>query len=734
MKKNRLTMLIVAILTSILITSNVFAYEYEKVGWINEGKPKFTWATLNPNGTLKDYSSHLKKTDISGSTIMSRLRSSYSLKGRASKIKDSIWMQNKLLVPTSPTNNFDYTNITYYNSPMGLGYTSWYDSPYGVFIDYTSQFSPEYLGKVIDTTHKNVDIVKDSIDFANIQYSNTNSAYLTTTKRGMGDSRVAAMSSRAGKNYPIYLNNGENIDDRVKSAMQKKGIKNIYVLGGSTVFNYTAGLTSGFNVIRAGGLNREETKNLMLKLPYRVEGPQHYPSDSNGIVMVGVDDKYKATIRGALEKEKKAKDGSNLIAITKYLNDVLKLVIGSEPNKNSNPTMVIGVNDGEYEAYWICYWNSPANGYVYQFVLNGYHTDNININSEVTSVETSNTVYKQNNSTYWTKTNTDVNINTRGTVNVKSDMNSIKLQLYNSSYSNINNSPYHEMTPGTIGTNSQFSTSFSNATTQKAVLGTYNNLRAITGKHTIRAKESGKSYLLHTSAQYGFWSNPISSGINLKTDGDAPIVSGIPSSEDREGPFEFTLKAIDSLSGVKSMTLTRNGKTITGTNSITTTVDEEGENKFVVSSIDNVGNVFTKEFIVNIDRNLTISGVIDPNPSPAGKKVSMDITTIGKAKRIKIVFPDELVKLATVDSPLTFEKAITVEPTHKERIHAWLPLETPVTLDKDNIRVKPAYKIYIEAENTYGKIVTGYIDLDVQGSIFDKLQYGIKATGYDRKK
>lgn len=722
------------LLISVFLSNTALAYNsYDYMGWINEGKPKYT----------KSGSSVLAKNDVSGTTIMSRLRKSYSYENRMPKIVNSRYKQSLLWIPGCPLDGYTFTDKTYLPTPYNggeIGYTEWYDSQYGVFLDYET-------GNIKGTTHDSSNrppksVKQDFIDYANVQFpkGTTESAYIVTLdpSREFADAKSAAAIARNNneKHYPIYANNATEIDADVKTALKNKGIKNLYILGGIGSFSITAGLTGDFNIIRCGGLERNDTQELLKNLPQKMNNPSTYKGDANGIVMEGVPEQYKAKIREYLIQEKSKQNASNLIAASDYImtriNGFDRKEIGSRPNSNSTPTIVMGVNDGAYETYWIGYWSSTQGQYVYQYVLGNYYAKTI-LDSDVVSVE-GNSLYKQNNNTYWTNIKDSFSVNTRGTISTRYDLSGIGLHLVNSKFGAISNSPKHEITDVASSNNSTFNTDFINKTSTFAKKGTYNGLNSITGKHTVTAKLDNQTYKLYSSTQYGYWSNPKDSGITIKTDGTSPTVSGIPSSEDREGPFEFTLKATDSLSGVKSMTLTRNGKTITGTNSITTTVDEEGENKFVVSSIDNVGNVFTKEFTVNIDRDLTISGYINPNPSPAGKKLTLDITTIGKAKKIKVAFPDELVKLATVDNPLILEREVTIEPTHKEKVFAWLPLNTPITLDKDNIRVKSAYKIYIEAENTYGKIVTGYIDLDVQGSIFDKLQYGIKATGYDRKK
>jgi len=136
---------------------------------------------------------------------------------------------------------------------------------------------------------------------------------------------------------------------------------------------------------------------------------------------------------------------------------------------------------------------------------------------------------------------------------------------------------------------------------------------------------------------------------------------------------------------------------------------------------------------INIVPFLTVQGTINPNPAPGGKKLHVNVQTTGKAKRVKVVFPNEILRLSTVDDPLIAEKEIKVEPNHVEEFLMWLPLNTPSTIDKDGKRILPPYKVYVEAENQYNIIEHSYIDLDVRGTVLDGLRYGIKATGHDIK-
>lgn len=155
-----------------------------------------------------------------------------------------------------------------------------------------------------------------------------------------------------------------------------------------------------------------------------------------------------------------------------------------------------------------------------------------------------------------------------------------------------------------------------------------------------------------------------------------------------------------------------------------------GKFKVQVYAFDYVGNsscIYDKI----LDRQpLKIQGTIDPNPAQQGKNTGVTIRTEGSANRIKIVFPFEFRNL---DSTLFIDKAINVEPSHIEFTNARVPLEVPLTLDESGNRLKDKYKVYIEAVNGYGEIVSGYLDLDIQGNILDDLKVRLRGTGYDKE-
>lgn len=253
----------------------------------------------------------------------------------------------------------------------------------------------------------------------------------------------------------------------------------------------------------------------------------------------------------------------------------------------------------------------------------------------------------------------------------------------------------------------------------------------------------------------------------VKSDGTAPIVDSIKVSKQTVNELNLDVKNLRDLSKDKSKSgsgvdlnnfyvefqpVGYNGDLIgvkeksniytsNGDNNYTLKVDWNscknkdwyGKFKVQVYVKDNVGNtncIFDKV----LDRQiLTIQGVITPNPAEQGRNTTLTIRTEGSAIRIKAAFPDELVKLTTVEDPLVIEKKIKVEPTHTEILKMRVPLDAPITLDKDGNRVKEPYKVYIEAENGYGEKIYNYLDLDVQANILDNLKVRLRSSGYDKE-
>ncbi len=408
-KRNKCYKKIICFLITIALTltANItlaFGFEssdYERF-WIYKGKPTFNIAN-SKYVNLSDTTYDGRKT-----TIIDRLKGSYSYRERTSKVKDAVYMQPYFWVNgiKDPTSKIDYTDIstTTTGVPGGkVGYTSWFDSPFATFLDYQTRYIAKPSASVLDwksatnsTLTKPTDPVQDSIDYAKILFGSNKRAYIASTWQGgeLADAKIASVSAKNPNMYfPVLLNNGKTIDTKVMSAIKDMGVKDLYIMGGFGIFNSTAGLTSGYNIVRVGGIDRNETMKFYNTLPNEIDNLKYLPKpNSDGIIISGSESsKIKAShitaIRGWLESEKNKKDGTYLNTAADFLMKYYKF--GSQPQKNSLPVLTIGVNMGSYEAYWICYYNDTVGTYVYQLILGDYFEDlKSNISVEYRDVDT----------------------------------------------------------------------------------------------------------------------------------------------------------------------------------------------------------------------------------------------------------------------------------------------------------------------------------------------------------
>ncbi len=373
-----------------LFPTIVLAVDENVVGWSSSSGVKFMY----------DGSKWLKSN---GSSIMNRLRGSYSFNERMPKIATTSWKQHyiglcKYIFPDIGNNVYFDDITTTSNTPNGkLGVTSWYDSPYGVFLDYmtpyvkginkiknyTSQADYGKAGKSVNPT----DIIQDSIDYAKIQFGKSESVYIATTQidSGLSDAKIGAILGGADSNkqYPILLNSSSTtIDGKIQKAISDLGVKNIIVLGGIQRFGPTAGLTGKYNMIRCGGMDRQHTQVLLEKLPNSMQSPDPsgFKKDNNGVIfedrgnVLSKSPGLAAALKTELSKELTVKDGSKIVSATNTLLNFSKgkFNIGQEPNTSSKPVFVMGVESDGYQAYWVCYYASKDGAYVYQYILNDY--------------------------------------------------------------------------------------------------------------------------------------------------------------------------------------------------------------------------------------------------------------------------------------------------------------------------------------------------------------------------
>ena len=191
MKKKRISTIVLALILSVATTSVAFGFEeWEYIGWVNSGSPKYTWSYVDGNNLIS-CPEYLTRNDVFGSNIMARLRKSYTLINRASKIRNAQYMQKKLWADEYAAEDRSYTSKTYYQSPYGLGYTEWYDSPSGLFLDYAHQYAryrtDKDKAKDIDKDI-GVDVVRDSIYYNKVRYPYKETrAFVATNNSALAD-------------------------------------------------------------------------------------------------------------------------------------------------------------------------------------------------------------------------------------------------------------------------------------------------------------------------------------------------------------------------------------------------------------------------------------------------------------------------------------------------------------------------------------------------------------------
>lgn len=837
MKKVSKTIIVMIVLG--LLSSNTFILSPLAApnmdGWRWVGKPIY----------LQGNTKFTNAADISGSNIMSRIRSSYSYNSRRTKVLNVDWMQEKMYGDNNGS-NYHYANITYDTVPNnGYGYTEWYDSPQGIFLDYVSQF---ILGKITDTSHGNQNPITDSIYYNRIQYPGTQQiAFLGSTQISgdLSDSKSAAILNRRGKtNYPIYLNNGKDLDASVKTELNSKNIRNLWVLGGSERFNATAGLGSNFNIIRVGGVNRNETLEFMKNSPEKLKLPSRHDGDGNGIVIKGNLGWLNSSVYNKLLSAKNNRNVNDIIsAATDIFNN---MNVGSKPSPNQDPSVVIGVNVNGWESYISIYYSQQGGAYVYQFILPGYFDAYKPINNWVDISE----VDYINGNDYWVRPGKNFNVYTESRMNSKPyDLYPNATEALMESTDNGYSLSRHGLKPTSNGLyiEGDFNNNFNVVSGERAYnwqrndSGTINNY--ISGTHVMSAKYDNRNYKVYSSGYYiGFnsWigNTPYQNGKWIRTDGTAPTITF---SSDRvenvwtKDDIKINISASDKRSGVDYTKLSQNkdnqGWTDKGSATSLTlnvtgkydvkfeTADKVGNSasvtkKYLIDKVNPVGNVEIKNvtptgfdivvkdmsdqhsglskvtlctwttawdkdgkwqeqnvsngtksvtFRVNtseynnksgkyifdirvfdvagnerysnhniaVPDPLAIQGDIIPNPAKQGKTVTISLKTLGYANNVKIKFPDELIKLADQENPLTTDKNIKVESVHMENINFLIPLGTPLTIDDSGNRLREAYKIYIEATNEQGKKVSDFLYLDVKGNVMENLKIRFRTSGYD---
>lgn len=121
--------------------------------------------------------------------------------------------------------------------------------------------------------------------------------------------------------------------------------------------------------------------------------------------------------------------------------------------------------------------------------------------------------------------------------------------------------------------------------------------------------------------------------------------------------------------------------------------------------------------------SLTLAATLSPNPAKQGQRIGFTINTTGFAKYLTIYFPNEIWNL---DPSTPIYKTIPEQPSRCDLIYYYLPLKTPLTLDKNGLRLRTAYPIQVKAEKADGTSKKVNLTLDVKGNIYDGVETEIK--------
>lgn len=595
-----------------IFTTSLPAFSMNYSGWTKES-PKYANTQALKN--------NMNKSDIAGNDIMSRLRASYTYNTRMKYLIGSNWVQKNIFSPDFTAEENRYWSLyTYtYDTPDGnTGYTAWYDSPYGIVLDYLTPFSyfsrPEYKRNPPAGEYSS-DVIKDMIFYNKIQYGSSNQAYLASNNgAGLSDAKSAAMLMRddSSMSFPIYLNNGKDVDSNVKAALDEKGVKTLYIMGGYERFNYTAGLTKGFNIVRIGGINSQQTLEFYRNMPIKMKNPEKYTGDKNGIVINGTlpNDLSWQYVYDRLTNLKQSKNINELINLVSEISS--RHNIGAEPYKSQIPALVLGVSTPDFKCYWMNYYNNINGTYVYQFILPEYHSNDTNPTPTDNGLTIKKYDYKQNDSTFWVKKGNEFQVETNGyfaeSVGDYPTRSYLGLAV-NGSFDSNSPKSYGEVSKnGTIGTFGEHFVVFnSNNRASRNNSGARNY---ITYLHSLSGKKDLEEYKLYSNSSYfmngtEYTSSWKDSGKWIKIDGIKPTITGGNSTNGWINTnYTISATASDNESGMLNVSITDSSNNVktSGTTSVSLPVTEEGSFIYTVKALDNVRNEQIKTVTVKIDK------------------------------------------------------------------------------------------------------------------------------------
>lgn len=116
----------------------------------------------------------------------------------------------------------------------------------------------------------------------------------------------------------------------------------------------------------------------------------------------------------------------------------------------------------------------------------------------------------------------------------------------------------------------------------------------------------------NTSNEKVYKESGLTSSVEFKSDGTAPTITGVPSSNWTRNNVVINAAGTDSRSGMNYVKIFKDETEMaTGLSSASLTEVNEGVNNYKIVSRDNVGNVENKPFTINIDRTAPIGIVTD---------------------------------------------------------------------------------------------------------------------------
>lgn len=272
--------------------------------------------------------------------------------------------------------SYQYTNTTIDSTNKWI--SRWYVSPFGPLIDYIQKNCKQNDGTAEST----------SIQFASEGnlYKNSDHIYISQDTKDYADSKSLASfayssSISASAIPPLLINsNSSTLDSGITNAARSNSIKNLVVLGGGEIYDTLFGIGEDFNVVRIGGIERNDTFNLLAQTEKNKSEIYNVTSkptvDSNGVVCDIKTDKItytdKLKIKSYLDSYD-FKDAADL---------VLKNISYGDPTnvQSGSYQVLIGCKDSAdstksrfLKVYFVKYINSVTYG-VYQYIGQDYFT------------------------------------------------------------------------------------------------------------------------------------------------------------------------------------------------------------------------------------------------------------------------------------------------------------------------------------------------------------------------